>query len=501
MYSIKKIKKIIIPLLILGVFLVLPIIQKDNYEAQAASASQVYRFWSSANRSHFYTLSAEERDRVRNKYTTNQWRYEGSPFTAFSSNVANTKPIYRFWSPKYRAHFYTISANEKNTVIAKYSSQEWRYEGVNFYAYNRQVSNSVPVYRFWSSQNRAHFYTTSPGEKTCIINNYTSWEWRYEGVAFWVPRAGANLSTDEDSCGASNGPEITVGLWSYTRSSLQNDPFEIEANKNYVIKDNNNKTIATVSGGKKTKVTYTSNKNLKIYNSISAKYSYRTVYFEAADGRNSNLIFDVHKPSSSLDEYRGKIKLRYSSDSGLIWVINTLPLEHYVWGDGELAGTGDMDHNRVMTTSFRTYGYWKLLYSTKFASEGFKVNATPGNQLYKGYNWEENHPRVKAAAQDTRGRIVTYDDDVALTPYSSWTDGRTRSFKERWGSSSYPWCQSVKDPYGKHPYKSTSQLVAEGNHMVGLSANGSLNLAGDHGWSWTRILNYYFDDIEIKKIY
>jgi peptidoglycan hydrolase-like amidase len=500
MRFIKETKKIIIPILALGIFLFLPFIQEIS-EVQAASAVPVYRFWSSAHSTHFYTLSAAEKNRIRAIYSTNQWLYEGSTFRAFLSKVANTKPIYRFWSAKNGTHFYTISAKEKNEIIAKYPNWVWQYEGVGFYAYNSKVGDSVPVYRFWSNQNTTHFYTTSPGEKTCVINNYNNTEWLYEGIAFWVPRAGANLSTNEDSCGVSNGPEITVGLWSYTRSGLQNDPFEIEANKNYIIKDNNGKKLATVSGGKKTKVTYTSNKKLKIYNSISAKYSYRTVYFEAADGRNSDLIFDVHKPNSSLDEYRGKIKLRYSSDSGLIWVINTLPLEHYVWGDGELAGTGDMNHNRVMVTSFRTYGYWKLLYSTKFASEGFKVNATPGNQLYKGYTWEKNHSRVKTAAQNTRGKIVTYDGDVALTPYSSWTDGRTRSFKERWGSSSYPWCRSVKDPYGKHPTKSTAQLVAEGNHMVGLSANGSLNLAGNHGWDWERILHYYFNNIKIQKIY
>ncbi len=236
--------------------------------------------------------------------------------------------------------------------------------------------------------------------------------------------------------------------------------------------------------------------------------SYRRVYFEAADGNNENMIFDVHKPDSGLDEYRGKIKLQHSKESRLTWVINTLPMEHYVWGDGELVGSGDMDHNRVMVTSFRTYGYWKLLYSTKYAEEGFKVNATPGNQLYKGYSYEKEHPRVKQAAQDTRGKVVMYDGDVAITPYSSWTDGRTRSFEERWGSDDYPWCDSVKDPYGDYngdywnnSYKSTSTLVNEGNHMVGLSAHGSLSLAHDEGWKWEDILEYYFDDIDIESIY
>ena len=176
-------------------------------------------------------------------------------------------------------------------------------------------------------------------------------------------------------------------------------------------------------------------------------------------------------------------------------------MEHYTWGMGEMSGTGDMDYNRVMTVSFRTYGYWKLKFSTKYASEGFKVNATPGNQLYYGYEWEKAHSRIRTAAEDTRGKIVMYRSKIAITPYSSWTDGRTRSFKERWGSSNYPWCKSVKDPYGKHASKSTSTLVKEGNHMVGLSANGALKLAGDRGWDWDRILKYYYSGISIVQSY
>jgi hypothetical protein len=92
-------------------------------------------------------------------------------------------------------------------------------------------------------------------------------------------------------------------------------------------------------------------------------------------------------------------------------------------------------------------------------------------------------------------------NEVTLTPYSSWTDGRTRSFQERWGSKNYPWCQSVSDPYGKHPTKDTETLEKEGNHMVGLSAHGSLELATNHNKSWEWILNYYFHNINLRKAY
>ena len=193
--------------------------------------------------------------------------------------------------------------------------------------------------------------------------------------------------------------------------------------------------------------------------------------------------------------------MRHVDEKDKVWVINFLPLEHYVWGMGEITGTGDNDYNRVMTVSFRTYGYWKIKFSTKYAVEGFKVDATPGNQLYYGYDWEKTHLTIRDAAIETRGRIAMYGERIAITPYSSWTDGRTRSWEERWGSTNYPWCQSVADPYGKHPTKSTSQLQSEGNHMVGLSAHGALNLADEHNWDWDRIMKYYYTGISLDSVY
>ena len=168
---------------------------------------------------------------------------------------------------------------------------------------------------------------------------------------------------------------------------------------------------------------------------------------------------------------------------------------------GEMTGTGPFEHSKVMTTMFRTYGKWYVDYATKYAPLGFKIRSDSGSQIYRGYDWEQAYPNIRKAAEATRGSVMTYSGETALTPYSSWSDGRTRSFEERWGSKLYPWCQSVSDPYGKHPTKSTSTLEAEGNHMVGLIANGSLNLARDHGWDYARIMRYYYKNINLDAAY
>lgn len=304
------------------------------------------------------------------------------------------------------------------------------------------------------------------------------------------------------------GPEIKVGLVSYTKNDLRDSPFKIHANKEYNIKNKSGEIIAKIPAEKGTRVKYLSDKNFTVYDADTKETLatiYKEIYFDAADGDNTDMIFDISKPSSSFDQYRGKIKLRYydssESDQDRIWVINTLPLEQYTWGMGEITGTGPSEFNRIMTTIYRTYGYWKIKYSTKYAAQGFKVDATSGSQIYYGYDWETSHESIRKAALETQGKIITYDKDIAITPYSSWTDGRTRSFYERWGSKEYPWCQSVSDPYGKHPTLGTSDLENAGNHMVGLSAHGALNLANNSDWSWEKIIKYYFTGISVSKPY
>ena len=456
----------------------------------------VYRFWNSAAGDHFYTIDPAKRQELIN---ASQWADEGIAFYAFSEQKPGTAPVYYFEFTNDGNHYYTMdpeaSAWLKNAARSRSDIVDL---GTAFYAYSSAQSDTTPVFRLVSSAIKDHFYTIDAAER--CEGSF----WRFEANAWWVPNTPANaLTPAQDVCELESlGPNIRVGLWSNDRDTLRNNPFKIEANKNYVVKRANGSIIATVTNDTTTRVTYDSDGHLEVYGDETPRTRVdQEVFFEAADGNSENMVFDIHRPDSPYDRYRGTIKVRYSDVSKRIWMINQLPLEHYVWGDGEIRGTGDMDYNRVMTTAYRSYGYWKILYSTRYASEGFHVDGTPGNQIYYGYDREQFYPRVSEAARSTMGMIVKHGDDIALTPYSSWTDGRTRSFQERWGSTLYPWCQSVPDPYGKHPSKGTSQLVSEGNHMVGISAHGALSLAGDYGWDWDDILRYYLTNVTIEKIY
>jgi hypothetical protein len=155
----------------------------------SAPSQPVYRFWSAANSTHFYTSSESERDQIIRKYPTNIWQYEGERYRAFTTQVAGTVPLYRFWSPTLQGHFFTASEAEKNHVVAAYDDSIWTFEGVAYYVY--PLDSSVPstkvVSRFWSPDNSHHFYTADAGERKSVIKDYSDNVWTYEGARFRVP--------------------------------------------------------------------------------------------------------------------------------------------------------------------------------------------------------------------------------------------------------------------------------------------------------------------------
>jgi hypothetical protein len=146
----------------------------------------VYRFWSPSLECHFYTISEEEKDNLIRDYP-HIWTFEGTAYFAMrDSGSSGAVPVYRFWSPVYSGHFYTISETEKDMLIRDFQAV-WTFEGTAFYAYpeGRQPADAKPVYRFWSPVTGHHFYTISEEEKNNLIRDY-SYIWTLEGVAWYA---------------------------------------------------------------------------------------------------------------------------------------------------------------------------------------------------------------------------------------------------------------------------------------------------------------------------
>ena len=150
------------------------------------TAVPIYRFWSETKRHHFYTASEAEKDYVISTFADDIWRYESIAYYAYNTQVAETTPIFRFWSNTLQGHFYTASEDEKNYVMATFADDVWHYEGIAYYAYNTQVAETTPIFRFWSNTLQGHFYTASEDEKNYVMATFADDVWHYESIAYYA---------------------------------------------------------------------------------------------------------------------------------------------------------------------------------------------------------------------------------------------------------------------------------------------------------------------------
>lgn len=140
-------------------------------------------------------------------------------------------------------------------------------------------------------------------------------------------------------------------------------------------------------------------------------------------------------------KYRGKILVLPSG--GKISIINELNLEEYLYGvmPMEMPPSWPMEALKAQAVAARTYAVNNL---SKWETYGFDLKADTSDQLYKGYNVEDE--RTNYAVDQTRGLIATYDGNPILAMYHSDSGGVTESSENVYGTD-IPYLQSVKELY------------------------------------------------------
>jgi len=167
-------------------------------------------------------------------------------------------------------------------------------------------------------------------------------------------------------------------------------------------------------------------------------------------------------------------------------------MEDYIRGIKETSEVSPMEYQKAIAIAARSYAYWQLQANTKHKENNFTVDAV-WDQVYRGYNAEVQIPKFSEAVTITEGVMVTYKDEVALTPYFAQSDGRTRSFQEVWQGVSKPWLVSVADP--------TNDGLRKWGHGVGMSARGALLMASRQNKTAAEILKYYYTGVTVEQIY
>jgi hypothetical protein len=143
-------------------------------------AGTVYRFFNKMNGAHLYTISVNERNTVLG--LTDEWTYEGMVYKVTPDETTPMVPTYRFFNTENGAHLYTISEVEKDTV--QNTLPKFNFEGIKYYVNETEVTDTVPVYRFFNTNNGAHLYTISEHEKDTVETTLS--HFNFEGIKFYV---------------------------------------------------------------------------------------------------------------------------------------------------------------------------------------------------------------------------------------------------------------------------------------------------------------------------
>ncbi len=202
-------------------------------------------------------------------------------------------------------------------------------------------------------------------------------------------------------------------------------------------------------------------------------------------------------PNLNDNMYRGILEIR--EDEGKLIVINELLLEDYLRGLAEPAESDPIEKIKALVIVARTYAKFYIdsdgseNHERKFPGKPYDGSDDPDIfQRYLGYGYELRSPNLQKAIKETEGLVVTYNGEIVKTPYFSSSDGRTRSGQEVFGWTHTPYLQSVDDPYCKG-------MTLRG-HGVGLSGCGAYGAAKD-GKTAEEIIKYYYQGVELKKLY
>jgi len=153
--------------------------------ATANATVPVYRFWSTAIQSQFFTASLDEKQNLID-LPSGMWTFQGIGFFALGDGGnPDAAPVYHLYSSALSSHLYTISEGEKDRLL-KDSQHTWSLREVAFYAFpeGRQPAGACPVYRLWSDAMACTFYTASPAERDDLISSPD--EWTSEGIVWYA---------------------------------------------------------------------------------------------------------------------------------------------------------------------------------------------------------------------------------------------------------------------------------------------------------------------------
>ena len=139
--------------------------------------------------------------------------------------------------------------------------------------------------------------------------------------------------------------------------------------------------------------------------------------------------------------YGGSLQLQPNA-YGNFTLVNHVPLETYLRGvvPYEIGANAPQEAIASQTILARTYALRNL---RRFVADNYELCATVHCQVYKGLTGATK--RTDRAIADTKGLVLTYDNELVDALYSSTTGGVGASFNDVWEGIERPYLRPIID--------------------------------------------------------
>lgn len=251
-------------------------------------------------------------------------------------------------------------------------------------------------------------------------------------------------------------PSIRVGLWANQQNIV------ISSNTSFEALNDNGEVLGRFSNKEKAAFSIQGTQILLNGKPITAK----NVEFRMTDD-SSDAYMEVNKRS-----YRGTISIHRTVDKAGLTVVNTLPVEQYLYGvvAREISPDWALEAVKAQAVAARTYALFSI---NKHNADGYDVCSTTDCQVYDGR--ESESERTKKAIDDTRGIVAQYENKLISACFHSSGGGFTENSENVW-SSPLPYLKGVVDYDQQSPYykwkkeytpQEFSQLLTRAGYNIG----------------------------------
>ncbi len=173
----------------------------------------------------------------------------------------------------------------------------------------------------------------------------------------------------------------------------------------------------------------------------------KTIYLTSGKNKysfNSPITFQAKRPvlierlgnESKSNSYYGKFKVGINENG--LYIVNTIDMENYLLGvvPSESSASWPIESLKAQALAARSYALYHLV-NTKL-SKDWDVDDTARYQVYTGINHRK--PSTDRAVNETAGEVITYNDEVIVAFFHSYSGGYTDSAKNIFGSNEAPYC-------------------------------------------------------------